>query len=241
MPYTANLPKCLVPVGGRPLLEWQLRNLHHCGITEAVIVTGFMSDAVSAFAGQLKFPGLSLRTLFNPFFAVADNLASLYFAADELADGGVILNGDTLFETAVLDTVLREAQAPISVTIDQKARYDDDDMKVQTDGKRLCAIGKTLPMSQTDGESIGLLRLNASGAGMMKSAMETVLREADGFRRWYLSAVDALAKQQPGAVATVSIKGLGWSEVDCPADMARAEALVRRFASAQENPKAASA
>lgn len=241
LPYTANQPKCLVPVGGRPLLEWQLRNLHHCGVTQAVIVTGFMSDAISAFAGQLKFPGLSLRILFNPFFAVADNLASLYFAADELAGGGVILNGDTLFDTSVLDTVLREARAPVSVTIDRKARYDDDDMKVQTDGQRLCAIGKTLPMDQTDGESIGLLHLSASGADMMKSVMETVLREPDGFRRWYLSAVDTLAKHQPGAVETVSIEGHGWCEVDCPADMARAEALVWRFASKQENPKAATA
>jgi len=241
LPYTASLPKCLVPVGGRPLLEWQLRNLYQCGVTEAVIVTGFMSGAVSSFTGQLKFPGFSLRILFNPFFAVADNLASLYLAAGELAGGGVILNGDTLFDPAVLDTVLREALAPVSVTIDRKARYDDDDMKVQTDGRRLAAIGKTLPMSQTDGESIGLLHLTAGGAEMMKSAMETVLREPDGFRRWYLSAVDALAKHHFGAVETVSIEGLGWCEVDCPADMARAETLVRGFASMQDKPKAASA
>ncbi len=241
LPYTANLPKCLVPVCGRPLLEWQLRSLHSCGIAEAVIVTGFMSDAVAAFIAQLKLPCLAVRILFNPFFAVADNLASLYLAADELCGGGIILNGDTLFEPAILDRLLSQGKAPVNVTIDRKSRYDDDDMKVQTDGLRLCAIGKTLPMSETDGESIGMLRLSPDGAGLMKSAMETVLRDTDGFRRWYLSAVDSLAKNDFGAVAAVSIEGLGWCEVDCPADMARAETLVREFSTLQENPRAVSA
>ncbi len=241
LPYTASLPKCLVTVGGRTLLEWQLRSLHDCGVTQAVIVTGFMSEAVEIIIQQVNFPGLAVRTLFNPFFGVADNLASLYLAADELRDGGVILNGDTLFESAVLNTVLRQAQAPVSVTIDRKPRYDDDDMKVQTDGLRLCAIGKTLPVQETDGESIGLLRLSPDGAGLMKSAMESVLRETDGFRRWYLSAVDRLAKNDHGAVGTVSIEGLGWCEVDCPADMARAEALVRGFSTVPKTAKAASA
>ena len=241
LPYTANLPKCLVPVGGRPLLEWQLRGLHGCGITEAVIVTGFMSEAVDAFAGQMHFPGLGVRTFFNPFFAVADNLASLYLAADELRNGGIILNGDTLFEPAVLDKLIRDAQAPVNFTIDRKSRYDDDDMKVQTDGLRLCAIGKTLPMDETDGESIGMLRLMADGAALMKSAMETVLRDQDGFRRWYLSAVDRLAKNDFGSVAAVSIEGLRWCEVDCPADMARAETLVRGLAAEQKKSRTASA
>jgi choline kinase len=241
LPYTAHLPKCLVPVYGRPLLEWQLGSLHLCGVTEVVIVTGFMSDAVDAFIQQMNFSGLTLRTMFNPFFAVADNLASLYLAADELRDGGVILNGDTLFEPAVLAMVLQRAQAPVSVTIDRKLRYDDDDMKVQIDGARLCAIGKTLPQHETHAESIGMLRVTPDGAAMMKSAMEMVLRDTDGFRHWYLSAVDRLAKTDFGAVGTVSIEGLGWCEVDCPADMARADALVRGFAAVPQKPKAATA
>lgn len=241
LPYTAQLPKCLVRVYGRPLLQWQLGSLHLCGVTEAVIVTGFMADAVDAFIQQMNLPGLTLRTIFNPFYAVADNLASLYLAADELRDGGVILNGDTLFEPAVLQVVLQRAQAPVSVTIDRKLRYDDDDMKVQIDGVRLCAIGKTLREHETHGESIGILRVTPDGAVMMKSAMEMVLRDRDGFRRWYLSAVDRLAKGDFGAVGTVSIEGLGWCEVDCPADMARADTLMRGIAAMPAAPKAATA
>lgn len=245
LPYTADRPKCLVLINGRPLLEWQLRSLHECGVDEAVIVTGFMAPTVEAFITPLALsgvlPGMTIRTHFNPFFAVADNLASLYASAHELRDGGIILNGDTLFEPAVLEKLLREAQAPISVTIDRKSRYDDDDMKVQTDGLRLCAIGKTLPVHETDGESIGMLRVTADGAALLKPAMEAVLRDTDGFRRWYLSAVDCLAKRDAGSVAAVSIEGHGWCEVDCPADMAKAETLARGFAALHKNPRAASA
>ncbi|MSP43372.1 MAG: phosphocholine cytidylyltransferase family protein [Alphaproteobacteria bacterium] len=235
LPYTANLPKCLVPISGRPLLEWQLRSMAGSRISEVVIVSGFQSQAVEVCAARMQPDGLNVRVLFNPFFTVSDNLASLYLAADELRDGGLILNGDTLFEPAVLEKLLRESQAPVNVTIDRKARYDDDDMKVQTDGLHLCAIGKTLSSAETSGESIGMLRLTPEGAALMKSAMETVLRGSDGFKRWYLSAVDWLAKNNYGSVGTVSIEGLGWCEVDCPADMTKAETLVRGFSASRNH------
>lgn len=228
LPYTAERPKCLVPLGGRPLVEWQLRCLYEGGVKEAVIVTGFMATAVDAFAARVNLPELQIRTLYNPFFGVADNLASLYMAADELRDGGIILNGDTLFEPALLAQLLDQATAPVSVSIDRKPHYDDDDMKVRLDGLRLCDIGKNL-QGDIDGESIGMLHVSAGGALLLKAEMENVLREPDGYRRWYLSAVDRLAKNAPGSVGAVSIEGYRSAEVDCPADVARAEALVRRL------------
>jgi len=227
LPYTESRPKCLVPVEGRPIVEWQLRCLRERGVSEAVIVTGFQTQAVEAFTAQLDLPGLTVRTLFNPFFAVADNLASLYMARDELRDGGIILNGDTLFEPAVLERLLQEASAPVTVTIDRKSFYDDDDMKVRLDGNRLAEIGKTLPAANVDGESIGMIHLDSIGAAALNATVREVLRQPDGLRRWYLSAVDLLAQRQPGIVEAVSIEGFRWGEIDCPSDLQRAEALTR--------------
>ena len=41
-PLTNETPKCLLPVGGTPLLERTLRSLEQSGIRECVIVTGYL-------------------------------------------------------------------------------------------------------------------------------------------------------------------------------------------------------
>jgi len=78
LPMTADLPKCLLPLGGKPLIGWQVDALHTCGIDEIVVVTGFAADRVERALEDMARPGLTLRAVYNPFYAVADNLASCW-------------------------------------------------------------------------------------------------------------------------------------------------------------------
>ncbi len=227
LPLTKFSPKCLLRVAGRPVLEWQLRALAANGVSDVTVVTGFGADAVEEALRRMGPVGGGVRTLFNPFFAVADNIGSCFLARDLLRGppDAVLLNGDTLFEPAVLRRALRAAEAPITVTIDRKPAYDADDMKVSLEGARLRRIGKTLRPEETDGESIGLLVFRGRGGAVFADGLEAVLRRPDGPRRWYLSVIDALAPA--GGVRAASIEGLSWGEIDYPADLARAEDVVR--------------
>lgn len=211
-----------------------MRALAACGVREVAVVTGFGADAVDAAAAEIGARlGLRAQTRYNPFYAVADNAGSCYLARDLLRGGPrVLMNGDTLFEPAVLARALT-ASAPVSVTVDRKAAYDADDMKVELDGTRLRAIGKTLPPERTGAESIGLLVFQGDGGALFGAALERVLRRPDGLRRWYLSAVDLLAGETE--VGTVSIEGLSWGEVDVPADLERAEGLVQGWLAVEES------
>lgn len=225
MPLTAEQPKCLIDLSGRSLLEWQLRGLVKAGVTETVIVTGFRADRVEQALAGMSVPGLRVRTLYNPFYALADNTASCWVARHEMQGPFLILNGDTLFEPAIAQRLLTMATDPITVTIDAKQDYDADDMKVRTDAAgRLLAIGKTLPLDIVTGESIGFLRFSAEGGAAFAAEVEQVLRTPEGLRRWYLSVIDGLA-QRNGIVGTVSIQGLEWGEMDFPDDVDRNRAL----------------
>jgi choline kinase len=231
LPMTEVLPKCLLRIAGRPVLEWQLRALAANGITQVTVVTGFGAEAVEDALLRMGPLAAGVRTRFNPFYAVADNIGSCFMVRDLLQAGDLLLlNGDTLFEPAVLRRVLRAPEAPITVTIDRKPAYDADDMKVSLVGTRLRAIGKTLAPGQTDGESIGMLLFRGEGGTMFAAGLEAMLRQPDGLRRWYLSVIDALA--QTGTVRVASIEGLGWGEIDYPADVERADALARAWAMA---------
>lgn len=233
LPLTDSRPKCLLPLCGRSLLEWQLRALAANGFSEAVVVVGFAAETVEAVVRDLDLPGLTVRTLFNPFYSVADNVGSCYVALPEMAGDFLILNGDTLFEPSVLATLLERATAPVTVTIDRKDAYDADDMKVCLDGgRRLRAIGKTLPLDSVDGESIGMLLFRGDGGARFARAIDTILREPEGTRRWYLSAIDRMAQRGDDGVEIVSIEGHQWGEVDFPADAERARRLVEGWLAA---------
>jgi len=227
LPLTENTPKCCMLLEGRSVLEWQLRQIKQCQVDEVVVVTGFESERVEAViqqAGQ-QLQGLSVRALFNPFYAMSDNLATCWIARGEMQGPFVIINGDTLFEAAILNRVLSSARDySITVTTDEKESYDDDDMKIISDGSRLLRVDKQLERCFVNGESIGMTVFDQSGADMFRGKLEALVKSPGGLSRWYLSAIDELADE--GFVGTRSIAGLSWCEVDDHADLKHAERVV---------------
>jgi L-glutamine-phosphate cytidylyltransferase len=228
-PITADQPKCLIPFAGKTLLDWQIDALAEAGVGEVVVVTGFRTEKVEAQVALRS--DVRVRTLFNPFYHVADNLGTCWMARGEMTEDFIILNGDTIVSGAIVRRLLDGATMPITVTIDEKDAYDSDDMKVQRDGDRLVHIGKTLTPEQTDAESIGMLAFRGMGPALFSAQIDRMMRTEAGTKNWYLKAIDALA--ETGKVGTVSIRGLDWQEVDFPADLEAATSLTEGWVSAR--------
>lgn len=215
LPLTESRPKCLVELSGKSLLAWQLMRLEAAGVEEVVIVTGFRADAVETEIQRLN-PKIRVRLAFNPFYSVADNLASCWIVRQDFDREILLLNGDTLPGPGIVERLMEADPAEITVTIDRKGGYDADDMKVLTDSGKLLAIGKTI--EAYDAESIGFLRFSAVGAAKFQAAIEHALQRPEGLKRWYLSAIDELARSGVD-VRVQSIEGLQWGEMDFPADV----------------------
>lgn len=224
LPFTAELPKCLLPVDGqRTVLELQLRALAQCGIRHATVLVGFGADQVDHFLRTHAIPGIEVRTRYNPFFATSNNLVTCWAAMSEMTEDFVLLNGDSLFESDALRRLLTSPKAPVTLTINRKAEYDDDDMKVSLNGgRRLKAVGKTLPRSVVHGESIGLMRFCGEGIETFRATLEEAIRGPEALQRWYLSVLNTMCVSS--IVETVSIEGLWWGEIDTPEDLARVRA-----------------
>ena len=227
LPLTADRPKCLLPLKSKTLLQWQVETLAAGGIRDIAVVVGFRAAMVEGHLAQLRHDGLALRTILNPFFNVADNLGSCWLAREEMGGDFLIVNGDTIFEPAVLQRLLASPAAPITVTIDRKDSYDADDMKVQVEGTRLLDIGKTLPLDVVNGESIGMLLFRGEGPRLFRDAVEKAMRQPEGLKWWYLKVIAQIAKAH--RVETALIQGLRWGEVDYPADLLRAERLAESW------------
>jgi choline kinase len=221
-----DIPKCLIDFNGRSLLDRQLDTLKANGVHDAVVVTGFHDDRVEEALAK-RSGGQKVRTIFNPFYKVADNTGSLYMARDELAGDCLVWNGDTLVSNALMRRVVGNDRPGICVTIDRKGSYDEDDMKVVEDGGRLRAIGKRLDLSTVNAESIGLLAFRAGGAERFGEAISQALRTPEGTTIWYLRVIHHLA--QSSEVWTLDIQGEEWGEVDFPPDVEAARALTARW------------
>jgi len=143
LPLTDETPKCLLPICGKTMIEWQIDALHECGMDEISVVTGYHSEKVDAVLERSYGPG-RIKTLYNPEYATTDNLVSCWVAREEMNGDFILLNGDTLFETAVPMRLLQPPNRPVTVVVDHKDRYDADDMKVEMEGGRLVRIGKDL-------------------------------------------------------------------------------------------------
>ena len=219
-------PKCLIEFNGRCLLDRQLDTLESNGVHEAVVVTGFHDDRVEESLAR-RSGGPNVRTIYNPFYKVADNTGSLYMAREELAGECLVWNGDTLASLALMKRVLANDRSGICVTIDRKDSYDDDDMKVVEEGGRLTAIGKRLPLDTVNAESIGLLAFRAGGAERFREAIDEAMRTPEGTTIWYLRVIHQLA--QRSGVWTLDIQGEEWGEVDFPPDVEAARELTARW------------
>jgi choline kinase len=176
-----------------------------------------------------------VRTIFNPFYKVADNTGSLYMAREELRGDCLVWNGDTVVSNELMRRVVSNDRTGICVTVDRKDSYDDDDMKVIEEHGRLRAIGKRISEG-VNAESIGLLAFRGGGAERFRAAIEQAMRTKEGTTIWYLRVIHHLA--QDGDVWTLDIQGDEWGEVDFPADVDAARELT---ASWDANQKAAAA
>jgi choline kinase len=224
LPLTEYQPKCMLPVAGRTILQWQIDALLEAGIEQINVVTGFHTDLVEQLL-LTEYPGDSrVKVLYNPFFNVSDNLASCWLARSSMEGDFLLINGDTVFESKILKHVLASPSAPVTLTIDHKDDYDEDDMKVELDGLQVRHVSKILSAEQSHAESIGMLYFRENGPQRFRETIEKAMRKPTGLKSWFLAVVDALADEN--LVQACSVSGMRWAEIDFIADLESAEKLL---------------
>ncbi len=228
LPLTADLPKALLDIGGRSLVGRQVDAFADCGITEFVVITGYgagdMQAELDRIAAERK---LSIRTVYNPFYAVSDNLASCWMARHEMTGDFIQVNGDNVFQAGLVEALLADADREITVAINYKDRYDADDMKVMLDEQRLTEIGKKLPVEAVDAEAIGFYVFKGTGAAQYRDVLDQMMRQPSGLNQWFPAAIGHLALHTD--VGICDLTGQSWCEVDFPVDLQHARHLVHTW------------
>lgn len=228
LPLTEMVPKALLDVGGRSLIGRQIDAFVACGIKEFVVVTGYgdglMETALKEISSDL---GIQVRTVFNPFYSVSDNLASCWMARHEMTGDFIQVNGDNIFKADLVAHLLSAPQAEVTVAINHKESYDADDMKVMMDAERVTEIGKRLPLEAVDAEAIGFYLFRGDGGQKYADVLDSMVRGPQGLKQWFVTAVAGLSKIVD--VRAHAFDDYEWAEVDFPADLQHARQVVANW------------
>ena len=147
-PLTNEIPKPLVKVNGKRMIETIIQGLRKNGITDISIVTGYLADKFEFLTS--KYSGMKLIN--NLYYQQYNNLSSLYVARNELKNT-IILDGDQLINNLnVLDSNFDKsgyAGAWVDNWTDEWIMHTDDDGKVVScnrnggqNGYRLYSVSK---------------------------------------------------------------------------------------------------
>ena len=107
-PITRTIPKCLVQVNSKPILEHQLDSLLLAGVREVVLVVGHLAELLSEKYGT-SYGGMNIHYVENRIYDRTNNIYSLWLARQHLNSQVLLLEGDLVFEPELL---LRLTQSP---------------------------------------------------------------------------------------------------------------------------------
>ena len=96
---TKHLPKSLVDVNGKSILERQISLFKKFGIDEIFIITGYKND-------KINFSNVNY--IYNSDFRITEQIGSLMKAKKEISNELIISFGDILFEEKILKTLLEK-------------------------------------------------------------------------------------------------------------------------------------
>jgi mannose-1-phosphate guanylyltransferase len=94
LPYTMVLPKPLMPVGGKPVLELLLKWLRRNGTSEAYVTTGHLGDLIRSFCGDGR--QWDLRITYTSETEPLGTVGALGLLRDKLDCTFLVVNGDVL-------------------------------------------------------------------------------------------------------------------------------------------------
>jgi L-glutamine-phosphate cytidylyltransferase len=223
-PLTDERPKCLVPLAGRSLLDWQVAALGAAGLEEVAAVVGYRGDEVHR-------PGLA--RLWNRSWRRTNMVASLLSAADWVEGRTCIVSyGDIAYHP---DHVERLAAAPgdLAITCDLRwrslwderfERPEEDAESLRIADGRVVEIGSPVrDLDSVEAQYMGLSRFTPRGFEIVRRRVARM----DPARAASLQMTELLGELAASGVeiAAVPVEGR-WCEVDCLGDLALYESRI---------------
>jgi len=135
---TNCIPKCLIEVNGKRIINYQLDTLNNLGIQDIVVVVGYLQEKIRTIIGN--------RVIYieNAIYGKSNSSYSLWLARNILLGDFIYLNGDLLFHESILKRLLDDPAENVMATDHSKIEQEDDMFKARIEAGQIIELTKRM-------------------------------------------------------------------------------------------------
>jgi len=231
-PLSNEIPKTMIEVYGKSVLERQVEVFQSCGISDITAVTGYHSEKVN-------LP--NINCIKNEKYETTNVNEGLFCAKAKLSDSVIITYGDIIFENEVLEQTLNfKGDVGVVIDLDWKKQYTgkfgrpiSEADNVLMNKKQILKISKNLTKKDDLilAESIGIFKLSKTGAKILldrynhlKKSHKGKFYSASSFKNAFFMDMIQYLIDTNVIVEPIPINGR-WCEIDTQLDLERAKEI----------------
>lgn len=233
--YTQAMPKCMIKINGKPMLEHTVEALRECGISKITIGLGYKADVIRDFIGKTygNDTGLSFGYVENPIYDTTNNIYSLYLMKDVFGkDDTLLLESDLIYDRAVLRELIASPAANAAVLSPFESWMDGTCCLLDGTGHITGMVGKKdFRYEDAAGyyKTVNIWKFSRDFVNSVYLPFLSSYMSAYGRNEYYETVLKIVAGNDPSALGSIVISGDRWYEVDDIEDLSVAE---KRFSPA---------
>ena len=220
-PLTDDTPKCLLNVGNKSILQRTIDNLLANGVTEFVIVTGYLREMIESFVNE-NYPKLNVAFLYNEKYSSTNNIYSLWMTKDYAADGEMfLLDSDIIFDSRII-ALLKNSGFENCLAVKTEIELGEEEIKITVnEDNSIKEISKTVNPEEALGESIGIEKFGEQFTAALFAELDKMILDENLSNVFYEAAFERLINKGE-KIFPVSVGNLKCLEIDFAEDFKRA-------------------
>lgn len=225
---TANDTKCMVRLGGVPIIDRMISQIISNGINKITLVVGYKADhLIEHLSG--RFPGAEIGFIRNTIYDKTNNIYSLSLAKDLLMeDDTILLESDLVFENGILEKILNNDYPDLALVDRYESWMDGTVVKLGEDNTIVNFISKkAFDFGEADKyyKTVNIYKFSKSfSRGKYVPFLEAYCKSL-GNNEYYEQVLKVISLLDNPQLKALMLDGEKWYEIDDIQDLDIAEAL----------------
>ena len=222
-PHTYNTPKCLLEVGGKPIIHYQLEALLDLGVKDISIVIGYHREILIKHLKD-NFPTLNFNFIINHHYFETNTAYSVYIGKEVLNENHILMNADVVYPKGLLNKLI-DTKHKTALAVDIKSCGREEVKVVDGGADKIVAIGKDLIEVQCLGEFIGVAKLSKDFCNLFSNSLENLI-DSGGVNDYFEAAIQPILKKMD--IHYVDVSEFPCMEIDFIEDLEKARSLFKK-------------
>ena len=188
-PHTYDIPKCLLEVGGKPIIHYQLDALKNLGVIDITMIVGYHREMLMINV-EKNFPDLNFNFVINHHYFETNTAYSIHIGRDKLDSQVLLMNADVIYPKALLEKVFSSSYKTV-LAVDIKACGKEEVKVIDGGQNKIVAIGKDLIEEQCLGEFIGVAKLSKDFVDIFRRSISDLI-DAGGKNDYFEAGIQPL-------------------------------------------------